>query len=138
MADHKFKRELTFGEALSKVSELAELARAFVHEPENWEGFERSKNSNSVAWPPEWLLLCEAVEDLFGPPVFEDDEGEDPLKTALDMSDPGEEAWTGKRAIPEEEICLRCEHGLSAAAGLCIKKMYGHACPICNGRECRA
>lgn len=50
------------------IKDIAELARAFVWEPEQWETYSDSKSSNSVAWPPEWLLLCEAVERRYGPP----------------------------------------------------------------------
>lgn len=54
------------------IKDIAELARAFVWEPEQWEAFVDSKDSNSVAWPPEWLLLCQAVEKRYGPPPTED------------------------------------------------------------------
>lgn len=52
---------------------VAEAARAFVWEPENWEAYQDSKESNSVAWPPEFLLLAEAVEKAYGAPPAEDD-----------------------------------------------------------------
>lgn len=47
---------------------ISELARDFVWEPEQWEAYTDSKTSNSVAWPPEWLLLCQAVEKRYGTP----------------------------------------------------------------------
>jgi hypothetical protein len=50
------------------IKDIAEKARDFVWEPEQWEAYTDSKESNSVAWPPEWLLLCQAVEKRYGPP----------------------------------------------------------------------
>jgi hypothetical protein len=49
------------------LQEIAEAARAFVWEPENWEAYQDSKDSDSVAWPPEFLLLAQAVEKQCGP-----------------------------------------------------------------------
>jgi hypothetical protein len=54
-------------------AEIAALARAFIHEPENWQAYQDSKGSNSVAWPPEFLLLAQAIETRFGPMPVEDD-----------------------------------------------------------------
>lgn len=51
----------------SALQEIAAAARAFVWEPENWEAYQHSKDSDSVAWPPEFLLLAQAVEKQFGP-----------------------------------------------------------------------
>lgn len=57
----------------SPYSEIAEAARDFIWEPENWEAYQDSKESNSVAWPPEFLLLAQAVEREFGPMLVGDD-----------------------------------------------------------------
>jgi hypothetical protein len=58
-------------EALARI---AELARDFIHEGENWEAFMDSKGPNSASWPPEFILLAEAVEAHFGAPVRAEDE----------------------------------------------------------------
>jgi hypothetical protein len=47
---------------------IAEKAREFVFEPETWEGYEDLKTSNSAAIPPEFMALCEAIEDRYGTP----------------------------------------------------------------------
>lgn len=54
------------------IKDIALAARDAVWEPENWENYVDSKESNSVAWPPEWLLLCQAVEKRYGAPSKED------------------------------------------------------------------
>ena len=51
---------------------LSEAARDFIWEPENREAYQDSKDSNSAAWPPEFLLLAQAVEREFGPMPVED------------------------------------------------------------------
>lgn len=51
---------------LDEFQAIAEAARDFIWEPENWEAYELSKRSNSVAWPPEFLLLAQAVEKKYG------------------------------------------------------------------------
>jgi len=58
----------------TELTAVAEAARAFVWEPENWEAWQDSKGSNSVAWPPEFLLLAEAVEKAYGAPPVEAEE----------------------------------------------------------------
>jgi len=35
--------------------------------------YQDSKTSDSVAWPPEFLLLAQAVEKKFGPMPIEED-----------------------------------------------------------------
>lgn len=55
------------------MTEIERLARDFVWESENWEAYTDSKQSNSVAWPPEFLLLCQAVERVYGAPPVEGD-----------------------------------------------------------------
>lgn len=52
---------------------LSEAARDFIWEPENWEAYQDSKRSSSVAWPPEFLLLAQAVEREFGAMPVEDE-----------------------------------------------------------------
>lgn len=54
-------------EALVPLEAVAEAAKALIWEPENWEAYTDSKDSISVAWPPEFLLLAQAVEALYGP-----------------------------------------------------------------------
>jgi hypothetical protein len=66
------KTTLVEAEELEGLLKIAEAARAFVHEPENWEAYQDSKDSNSVAWPPEFLLLAQAVEEKYGPMPVED------------------------------------------------------------------
>lgn len=56
------------------TSKVAEAARDFIWEPENWEAYQDSKESNSVAWPPEFLLLAQAVEEKYGPMPIDDDD----------------------------------------------------------------
>lgn len=51
---------------------VAEAARDFMWEPENSESYESSKTSNSVAWPPEFLLLGQAVEKKYGAMPLDD------------------------------------------------------------------
>lgn len=46
---------------------IEELAREFVWEPENWEGYEELKKSTSFAVPPEFMALAQAVEKKYGP-----------------------------------------------------------------------
>lgn len=53
------------------IKDIALAARDAVWEMENWENYILSKESNSVAWPPEWLLLCQAVEKRYGAPPKE-------------------------------------------------------------------
>jgi hypothetical protein len=68
--------------SLVTEARIAEAARDFIWEPENWEAYQDSKTSNSVAWPPEFLLLAQAVEERYGPmPV----DAEEPL--CLSISD---------------------------------------------------
>ena len=57
----------------ANFQKVAEAARDFIWEPENWEAYQDSKESNSAAWPPEFLLLAQAVEEAFGPMPVEDD-----------------------------------------------------------------
>jgi hypothetical protein len=52
---------------------VAEAARDFVWEPENWEAYQDSKDSDSVAWPPEFLLMAQAVEKKYGPMPVEEE-----------------------------------------------------------------
>ena len=52
-------------------TKILEAAKAFVHEPETWEMYQDLRTSISAAVPPELMLLCEAVEDVYGPPQFE-------------------------------------------------------------------
>lgn len=81
-ADHKFLQHREFlgplfpsdAEQLSELRRVAEAARDFVYEPENWEAYQDSKESNSVAWPPEFLLLAQAVEKKYGPMPTDDDD----------------------------------------------------------------
>lgn len=54
------------------ATSIAQLARDFIWDPENWEAFQESKDSNSVAWPPEFLLLAQAIERCFGARPVED------------------------------------------------------------------
>lgn len=54
-----------------QIVNIAQCARDFIWEPENWEAYQDSKESNSVAWPPEFLLLARAVEARYGPPPKE-------------------------------------------------------------------
>ena len=56
------------------INKIAEAARDFIWEPENWEAYQDSKGSNSAAWPPEFLLLAQAVEEKYGPMPIDDDE----------------------------------------------------------------
>jgi hypothetical protein len=58
----------------ARVRGVAEAARAFIWEGENWAAYQDSKTSSSVAWPPEFLLLAEAVEKLYGPPPTDEEE----------------------------------------------------------------
>jgi len=61
--------------SVPKLRQIAEAARDFIWEPENWEAYQDSKESNSAAWPPEFLLLAQVVEQQYGPmPVDDDDE----------------------------------------------------------------
>jgi hypothetical protein len=53
-------------DSLAGVVLVAEAARNFMWDGENWEAYEESKRSNSVAWPPEFLLLAQAVEVEYG------------------------------------------------------------------------
>ena len=55
------------------LQSIAEAARDLIWEPENWEAYQDSKTSDSVAWPPEFLLLAQAVEKKFGPMPIEED-----------------------------------------------------------------
>lgn len=55
-----------------ELMRVAEAARDFVWEGENWDAYQESKESNSVAWPPEFLLLAQVVEEVFGTPPSED------------------------------------------------------------------
>ena len=65
IALNRFRSSL-FPSDISALIVIAEAARNFVWEPENWEAYQDSKDSNSVAWPPEFLLLAQAVETTFG------------------------------------------------------------------------
>jgi hypothetical protein len=56
-------------ESNMNLNVIAEKAREFVFEPETWEGYEDLKTSNSAAIPPEFMALCEAVEDRYGTPT---------------------------------------------------------------------
>lgn len=56
------------------INKVAEAARDFIWEPENWEAYQDSKESNSAAWPPEFLLLAQAVEETYGPMLTDDDD----------------------------------------------------------------
>lgn len=49
-----------------ELQRIAEAGRDFIWEPENWEAYQESKESNSTAWPPEFLLLAQAVEKKYG------------------------------------------------------------------------
>lgn len=49
-----------------QLQQIAKAGRDFIWEPENWEAYEESKESNSTAWPPEFLLLAQAVEKQYG------------------------------------------------------------------------
>jgi hypothetical protein len=62
---------------LESLKAVANAARDFIHEGENWEAYIDSKDSNSVAWPPEFLLLAQAVEKKFGLPVQKKEEFDD-------------------------------------------------------------
>lgn len=55
-----------------EISRVAEAARAFIWEPENWEAYQDSKSSNSAAWPPEFLMLAQLVEVTYGQMPVED------------------------------------------------------------------
>ena len=63
MNERPFRHRVTDGEAVR----AAEAARDFVWEPENWEAYQDSKDSNSAAWPPEFLLMAQVVEEVYGP-----------------------------------------------------------------------
>jgi hypothetical protein len=56
------------------LQKIAEAGRDFVWEPENWEAYQDSKGSTSIAWPPEFLLLAQAVEKVYGPMPVDDNE----------------------------------------------------------------
>ena len=70
-----FKRylEKQIAELEGHSTSVSEAARDFIWEPENWEAYQDSKESNSAAWPPEFLLLAQAVEREFGPMPVGDD-----------------------------------------------------------------
>lgn len=53
---------------------VAIAARDFMHEPENWEGYQDLQTSNSAAIPPEFMKLGEAVENAFGEPKGDEDD----------------------------------------------------------------
>lgn len=63
-------------EAELRLRAVACAARDFIWEPENWEAWQDAKESNSVAWPPEFLMLAQAVEKKFGPMPIDDDDKE--------------------------------------------------------------
>jgi hypothetical protein len=65
--------EKQIAELEGESATLSEAARDFILEPENWEAYQDSKDSNSVAWPPEFLMLARAVEREFGPMPVEDE-----------------------------------------------------------------
>lgn len=50
-----------------RLRAVTAAARDFIWEPENWEAYQDSKESNSAAWSPEFLLLAQAVENRYGP-----------------------------------------------------------------------
>lgn len=60
-------------EQVEQLAVIAEAARDFIWEPENWEAYQESKESNSAAWPPEFLLLAQAVEKQFGSILVDED-----------------------------------------------------------------
>ena len=63
-------------EAELRLRAVACAARDFIWEPENWEAWQDAKESNSVAWPPEFLMLAQAVEKKYGPMPIDDDDKE--------------------------------------------------------------
>lgn len=58
-----------------EFQEVAEAARDFIWEGEAWESYQDSLKSNSLSWPPEFLLLAEAVARKFGQPTVSSGEG---------------------------------------------------------------
>lgn len=70
MLKRKLSLYVVLDEPDTTIKDIAMAARNFVWDSEQWEQYQDSKTSNSVAWVPEWLLLCQAVEKRFGaPPV---------------------------------------------------------------------
>lgn len=57
---------VAWAEKVVELETIAEAARDFMWDGENWEAYEQAKQSNSVAWPPEFLLLAQAVEKTYG------------------------------------------------------------------------
>lgn len=73
-----------------KLRVLATAAKEFMFEPENWENYEMLQTSNSAAVPPEFMNLGEAVEELFGKPVYEEPTAiEPPTVTPCNFIPPG-------------------------------------------------
>jgi hypothetical protein len=65
---------VAWAEESDALRQIAEAARDFIWEPENWEAYQDSKDSNSVAWPPEFLLMAQAVEKKYGAMPVDDDQ----------------------------------------------------------------
>jgi hypothetical protein len=65
------EESVAWAEEALELEAVAVAARNLIWESENWESYEDSKKSNSVAWPPEFLLLAEAVVRKCGPPDAE-------------------------------------------------------------------
>lgn len=63
-------------QGLNALQKITAAARALVWESENWEAYQDSKESNSAAWQPEFLLLAQAVEEKYGPMPVDDDESQ--------------------------------------------------------------
>jgi hypothetical protein len=78
-AYHKAGIRAAFQQFYSKVLPFVTVAveaKKFVHEPENWESWQELQTSNSASIPVEYMNLCEAVEEVFGEPIFEEENGE--------------------------------------------------------------
>lgn len=63
---------VAWAEKVTELEVIAEAARDFIWEPENWEAYMDSKGSDSVAWPPEFLLMAQAVGKKYGPMPIDD------------------------------------------------------------------
>lgn len=87
---------------------IAELARDFVWEPENYESYERCKGTSSFSLPVEWFELCAAIEEKYGAMPLEEpcDCG---AKTYTDHT-PGcaDKPDPGTRRVRQPTTAMRC------------------------------